>query len=223
MKDQVASALAALVLEKGVKAEVMSIASNKQVGGTAFGVDFSISDPMVKVGEVRIDQVSTTVATKISEVKKRFIGQEYDVDSTGPALSDSLRDAYLDLGYLDIATDPLTHATPKVGATAITIDVATTVHEGAVYHVSKMVWPESAIVSEATLAGAAQLKPGDPASRIELLSTVARAGGRFASVGYLDAKISVDPQKDDAHHEVAYKFSVTPGEQYRFASVKTVN
>ncbi len=223
MKDQVASALTALVLEKGVKAEVTSVSASDRIGEPVSRTDFSISYPPVRVGEVRIDQVSGAAAAKIDEIRKRFVGQEYDVDQTAPALVGNLRDAYLDLGYLDIAADPPAHSAPREGPAAILVDLTETVREGSVYRVSQMVWPESAIVPKASLSEAASLKAGDPASRIELLSTVAKAERRFAAAGYIDAKMSVEPRKDEARHEVAYNFSVTPGEQYALASVKTLN
>ena len=174
---------------------------------------------MVEIGEVRIDQVSATAATKISDIKKRFVGQDYDVISTDLSLNTNLREAYQDLGYLDIAVDPLVHAAPQVSAMAITVDVSTAVHEGAVYHVSQMAWPDSGAVSKAALDQAASMKPGDPASRIELLSTVARAKDRFEAVGYLDAKVTVDAKKDEAKHEMAYTFAVVTGEVYKVGAV----
>jgi len=223
MKDRVASALAALVLEKGVKAEVTSISASARVGEAASRTDFSISDPIVRVGEVRIDQVSGAAAAKVAEIKKRFVGEEYDVDRTGPALVNNLRDAYLDLGFLDIAAEPPLHGAPQVSASAITVDLSESVREGNVYHVSQMVWPDSSIVPKAALSEAAALKPGAVASRIELLNSVAKAEGRFAAAGYIDAKISVEPAKDETRQEVAYTFSVTPGEQYTLGSVKTLD
>jgi outer membrane protein assembly factor BamA len=172
---------------------------------------------------VRVDGVSAGAESKVTLIKRRYAGQEYDVFETGPALSNNLRDAYLDLGYLDIAIDPLAHGAPQLSPMAITIDVSTVAHEGAVYHVSQMVWPDSGIVPKAALTDVAQLKRGDPASRIMLMSTISKVGDRYAAVGYLDAKVSVEPQKDDARHEIAYTFGVVPGEQYRVGSVKAEN
>jgi outer membrane protein insertion porin family len=223
MKEQIAAALSALVLEKGVKADVTSLVYSKSLGGANLGLGFSISQPVVEIGEVRVDGVSTGAESKVSVIKRRFAGQEYDVFETGPALSRNLSDAYLDLGYLDITVDPLAHGAPQISAMAITIDVSTTAHEGAVYHVSQMVWPESGVVPKSVLADVAQLKRGDPASRIMLLSTISKVGDRYAAAGYLDAKVSVEPQKDEAQHQIAYTFGVVPGEQYRVGSVKAEN
>lgn len=223
MKEQVAAALSALALEKGVKANVTSLAYSQTIGGPISGLSFSISQPMVEIGEVRVDGVSTGAEGKVSLIKRRFAGQEYDAFETGPALASNLRDAYLDLGYLDIAVDPLAHGAPQISAMAITIDVSTTAHEGAIYRVSQMVWPDSPIVPKAVLTDVVPLKRGDPASRIMLLSTISKVGERYAAAGYLDAKVSVEPRKDDAHHEIAYTFGVLPGEQYRLGSVKAEN
>ena len=185
------------------------------------GQVFSITEPMVEIGEVHVDQVSPNAAAKVAQVKKRYVGQEYDVNSSGAALSTNLTDAYQDLGYLDVAIEPPTHGAPQVSAMAITIDLATAAHEGSVYHVSQMVWPETAVISKQAMADAAQLKAGDVASRIMMLSAQARVKGRFDAAGYLDAKLSQSDRKDDATHEIAYTFSVNPGEQYKVAGVKT--
>jgi len=222
MKEQVQAALAALVLEKGVQANVASLAYSR-LGGPISGLSFFISQPTVEICEVRVDAVSPDAESKVSLIKRRFTGQEYDAFETGPAIATNLRDAYLDLGYLDIAVDPLAHGAPQISAMAITIDISTAVHEGSVYHVSQMVWPDSPIVPKSAMADAAELNRGDPASRIMLLSTISKVGDRYAAVGYLDAKISAEQNKDDAHHEIAYNFSVIPGEQYRVGSVKAEN
>ena len=54
-----------------------------------------------------------------------------------------------------------------------------------------------------------------------LLSADSKVKGRFDAAGYLDAKLSKAARRDDSEHEIAYTYSVTPGEQYKLAAVKT--
>jgi outer membrane protein assembly factor BamA len=101
------------------------------------------------------------------------------------------------------------------------VDITTTVHEGAVYHVSEMVWPESPVLTKQACAEASELKVGDVASRMALLSSKASVERRFGAMGYLDAKLAVMSKKDDATHQIAYSFAVVPGDPYTMAGVKT--
>jgi outer membrane protein insertion porin family len=220
MKDGVASALIEILASKSVKASVSSV-NSANLGGKVGGTLFAIDDPLVEVGEVRVDQVSAGAAASIADVKKRFTGQDYDAYSSGPSLRQNVQNAYLDLGYLDIAVDPPVRGTPDAGQSAIRVSLTTTAHEGSTYHVSKMDWPESQIVSKATFAEASQLKSGDLASRMVLMRTENAEAARFQAVGYLDAKVSSQGKKDEAKHEIAYVFEAMPGEQYKVASIKT--
>jgi hypothetical protein len=220
IKDSVASALTEILASKSVKASVSSV-NSASLGGKVGGTLFAIDDPLVEVGEVRIDQVSSGAAASIADVKKRFVGQDYDAYNSGPSLRQNVQNAYLDLGYLDIAVDPPVRGIPDAGQSAIRVSLSTTAHEGSTYHVSKMEWPESQIVSRATFVEASQLKSGDLASRMALMRTEAAETARFQSVGYLDAKVSSRGQKDEGRHEIAYSFEAVPGEQYKVASVKT--
>jgi outer membrane protein assembly factor BamA len=223
MKDAIETTLAALVAEKGVKASVTSIASSGVLGkGSGPVVVFSIAQPTVQIGEIHIEQVSAPAATMVEGIRKRYVGEEYSELTFGDAIAVNLRDGYLDLGFLDIAIDPPVRGTPQLSAMAITVDLTDAVHEGEIYHVSRIAWPESAIVSKAECAKVATLKENGVASRIERLSSVAQVERRYAAMGYIDAKLSQTEEKDSTAHKIAYAFSVVPGDQYKFAAVKAV-
>ncbi len=70
-------------------------------------------------------------------------------------------------------------------------------------------------------AKAAQLKPGEPASRILVLSTTARVDREFKRRGYLDARVSVAENKDPAAHTIGYAYAAEPGSLYHFKGVTT--
>ena len=220
MKDAVEAALTEIVGGKSVKATIRSV-NAATLGKGVSGLTFAIDDPLVEVGEVQIDQVSAAASSKVAGVKKRYSGGDYDAYTSALSLSQSVQEAYLDLGYLDVAVDPPTHGVPQVGPSIISVSLSTAAHEGAVYHVSKIDWPETPIVTKAAFTEASHLKSGDVASRMALMQTELAESARFSAVGYLDAKVSAKGQKDEARHEIAYTFDAVPGEQYRVASVKT--
>ena len=217
LQQSVQDALVGILKEKGLgSATVDSIATNKGA------VSFSISNPPVQVQSLHVEDVSPLAAPKVAEVQKAISMSDFEVGSEDAARK-RLEDAYKDLAFLDVAIDQPTHTAPIVTPDKILVDLTTTAHEGTQYHLAKLELPATSIVPMADLEKAATLKPGDLATRIELLSTAARVDRQFTRHGYMDAKFSATTTKDTAAHTVVYTLNVIPGEQFHLASVKAVN
>jgi outer membrane protein assembly factor BamA len=218
LQQSIADALTALLLERGIKARIEAILSQDR-GQKA--VAFSIISPAVQIRQVNVTGVSEATNSKIVGMLHNFSDSPFDRHSPD-AVRQRLLDTYLDLGYLDIAIDPPTPTEPVVEPTRIFVDVITTVHENAQYLISRLEWPVSPIVPKGEFERSVLLKPGEPASRIELLSAAARGQAAFALRGYLDAKLTRIDQKDSTDHTIAYTFTAAPGELYHVKAIHTV-
>jgi outer membrane protein insertion porin family len=217
LQQSVQEALTAILQEKGITgATVDSIVSEGS------SIAFSISNPPVQVRSVHVDGVSPIAQAKVDEIAKAFADNDYRHGSED-AIRKRLEDAYKDLALLDIVIDPPTRSAPIVQPNLIAVDITTSAHEGAQYRLAKLDLPVSPIVPASELAKAATLKPGDLATRIDLLATASHVERQFGKRGYMDAKISTSSIKDAANHTVAVTLTVVPGEQFRLKSVKTLN
>jgi len=216
LQQAVQDTLAAILLDRGIKANVSSILTQDKT------VNFFIEQPAVQIHQVHVDSISPVAAPRVSEILQAFASTDFDRRSA-QAIRQRLEDTYHDLGFLDIAIDLPHYDNPMADPSHILVDFYTVAHEGGQYRISKLEWPVSSIVSKSDLEKAAQFKTGEPASRILLLSTNAHIQSEFAYHGYLDARISVQDHKDASNHTVDYAFTVDPGEIYHLASVHTAN
>ncbi len=216
LQQSVQDALTAILLDRGIKANVSSILTQEKT------VDFFIEQPPVQIRQVHVDSVSAIAAHRVTEILQTFASTDFDRRSD-EAIRKRLEDTYLDLGYLDIAIDLPHYDNPVADTSHIFVDFYTTAHEGGQYRISKLEWPASSIVSKSDFEKAAQLKTGELASRILLLSTNAHIQSEFAHHGYLDSRISVQDHKDVANRTVDYAFTIEPGDIYHLKSVRTEN
>ncbi len=216
LQQAVQDALVAILKEKGISARVDSVMSTE--GGAS--MSFAIADPPVRMRSLKIADVSAPAQKRMSELSAGYAGQDYDL-SSGRYIQLRLSDAYRDLGFLDIAIDKVNRGAPAVTPTAILVDLTTTAHEGGQYRLASFEWPATTVVKAGDFAADAQVKPGEVASRVLVLSTTTRVGGRFIRRGYIDAKVDIAERKDAAAHTVTYAYTVQPGEQYAFQSVRT--
>lgn len=215
--QSVQDALAAILLEKGVHAKVESVLGNR---GGVLTMNFSITDPPVQVRRLTVEGVSPAAKARVDEIRDVYASNDYS-NETDVSVRERLGDAYRDLAFLDVVVDPTTRSAPAIEPTRIGVDVVTTVHEGSRYTLTSFEWPQSSIVPASELAQAAQIKPGEPASRVLLLSTTARVGAQFQRRGYLEAKVSATDDKNETAHTIGYRYAVEPGPQYLFKSVVT--
>jgi outer membrane protein assembly factor BamA len=217
LQQTVQDALTAILKEKGIPD-----ASVSSINSASSDVDFSISNPPVQVRSVVVNAVSPAAQAKVAEIQQAFSGNDYERGSEA-AIRTRLLDAYHDLAFLDAEIASPVRSAPVMEPTRILVDLTTTADEGSQYRVAKVVFPVSSIVPEGDFAKAATIKPGDLASRIDLLSTSAHISRQFTRRGYMDAKISATQIKDATHHTVVYMLTAVPGEQFHLKSVKALN
>ncbi|ADW69881.1 BamA/TamA family outer membrane protein [Granulicella tundricola] len=216
MEQQVARALEGILQERGIHATVTSI------GGAEGDLKYSIASPEVVVGKIAVAGVDLGKDAKLATVRDRILGSPYTEGQSGEALRTNLMDTYQDLGYVNFSMGTIGHGAPVVSAERISVDLTGEAQVGALYIVGQVTAPAAEPrVDRGDLKKANQLKAGAPASRIEVMSTVARLGQVFEGHGYLDEKTSVDATKNDAAHTVSYVFRTVAGESYRFHALKT--
>lgn len=221
LQQSVQDALAAIVLDRGIKASIGAMASQELATHKAV-VSFFIAQPTIQIRQVHVDSVSSIAQPRVADALQSFANSDFDRHSD-EAIRQRLMDTYHDLGFLDVVIDLPRYNDPKIEASQILIDFTTSAHEGSQYRIAKLDWPESGIVSKSDFEKAAQFKKGDIASHTLLLATNAHIEIEFGHHGYADARVTVQEHKDDSNHTVEYAFAVAPGEIYHLKSVNTLN
>jgi outer membrane protein assembly factor BamA len=215
--DSVKQALVSLLAEKGIAAKVDSMSST--VGGAAIAI--TISDPQIKVGEVRLNGASPAESAELAKIRGVLSGDDFDEFATLRALVNETKQVYQDEGYLDIAVDSVAHAAPRAdGASHFLVDLSATIHGDELFHVASAEIHGAAPVSTGDLQKLLQIKGGDPAAVYDLRSAELRLSHAYRRYGYLDADAHVDTAKDPVAHKVSYEITMVSGEQYHVAAVQ---
>lgn len=209
LKDQVAHTLADLLKQRGVEATVES-------QGIAGGrLEYKIVSPRVVVSDIRIDNIRWEGDPVLLSVRQAQLGADYQEDISQRAVHDNLAYALKELGFLDEAVGPITHAEPKIESSLVSVIMTGTATPGTRYKVSRVTLPEPVgTVTAGELQSEHQVKAGGPPSPSLVSNTVARMAFVFQGHGFLDASSSVEASQDSATHTVSYTFLVTPGEVY---------
>jgi outer membrane protein assembly factor BamA len=70
-----------------------------------------------------------------------------------------------------------------------------------------------------SLDAVVELKPGDIADGMKIAALWQKIESYYGQHGYLDMKLSTDPQFDDAAHQISYRATISEGPQYRMGEM----
>ena len=210
MQDALIAALQAMLTERGVAGATVVATPSAAPGQAPTAIAFAINTPDVLVHAVTVLQSSPAMQATLAPVLANLAGKPYEEAETLRSAAIQIADAYRNAGYLDIGVGGLTHTAPTVTPTAIDVDLAATVNEGEVYHLSTLTWPGSPVEPAADFEKSTKLHPGDVASQQALRQSLAVIARAYYAKGYQDAKVRAPAALDAAKHEVAYTVSVVP-------------
>ena len=213
MQAAVEAALVAILKQRAIDATVTSIGGNG-------ALNYSIVTPRVLVGTVTLQGVNFAADPSLAAIRKRAAGSEFIDPFSATGLRENVQDAYRDLGYVDVAVTPITTGTPIIAPDRITVDLTGSAQPGPLYTVSHVTPSARPPASPQPFSSRpSSSSKAAPASRVLVLSSVARSDQDFITHGYLEAHTTVDPQKDSSAHTVAYTFQTSPGPLYQMRSL----
>jgi outer membrane protein assembly factor BamA len=185
-------------------------------------IEFRIATPSIRVANVKLTGVATDLVPLIQKSVNATAKTPYDEGLAGETTTDRILTPLLDAGYSQAALSDIALAPTLSGDTASVV-LSATLTPGDIYHVSKIDFAGTPLLSADAFAATEKLHPGDVASRALLLQTLAPLDLAYRKQGYMDVIIEAKPTADPATHQVAYTVSVKPGEQYRVKQVTANN
>ncbi|MGC1156345.1 MAG: POTRA domain-containing protein, partial [Acidobacteriaceae bacterium] len=162
MQQQVATALTALLAEKGVKATVSAVPAKDEAMKDA-GVEFHVDDPPVEIGVVTFTGAGSAWADPLAAIEKAAMGQDFD-PATEATLATALRAIYHRQGYLDVAMTGYAHGEPRLIDGKVMVPVSATIAEGGQYKVAGLHLTGDVLMTPEEFTKAAKLHPGDIAN-----------------------------------------------------------
>jgi outer membrane protein insertion porin family len=226
LMEQVQAALIALLKEKGITARVTASEVTDHPGAPVTATAIYLTSPVVQLGELHLQGELPALQEKVTQRARTLSDEDFDIVVTAAALQQSVADVYQNAGYLDVATDPPTfgppHKDPKVTVEDhYLVDASTTLHTGEIYRIAALNIQPAPPLTLPELTAAAGIKPGDPASALNLRIATGELKKAYEDHGYLGATVAQTSSKDTAAHTASYTFAFTPGELYHFASIDT--
>ncbi len=217
LTDQVKAALVSLLHAKGVDATVDAHES----GFAADSVTLSIVSPSIVIGNLELQNALPALLPQLKKVQDRLHGQDFDIAEATKSVQDSVNDIYHDAGYLAVDTSAPTTSAPRKDMLTYAVDLSSTITPGEVYHVTSISIHAEPPVSEADLAKAANINPGDVASPAAQRLAAGEMQLVYQNQGYFAAKALIAVHEDNQAHTIEYTCTFVPGQIYHFASIDT--
>jgi outer membrane protein assembly factor BamA len=184
-------------------------------------MEFRVASPAPHVANIKLAGVTPALVPLVQKSVNETAKKPYDAGMAGGSTADSILSPLLDAGYLHAMLSNITVTPGEPAARTVPVVVSATLNPGDIDHVSAITFAGTPLLSADAFAATAKLRPGDVASRHELLQTLAPLDAAYRAQGYMDVIIVAAPTFDAAAHTVAYAVTVTPGEQYRVHQVTT--
>jgi outer membrane protein assembly factor BamA len=214
LTNQVIAALVSLLHTKGVDATIEAL----QSGGSG-DITLTITHPSILIGDVQLQPTLPALQPQLKALQQRLRGQDFDIAEITKTIQDSVGDIYQNAGYLTVDTTAPTTSAPHKDLLAYAVDIASTITPGPIYHVTNFYIHAQPPVSEADLAKASMIKPGDVASPAAQRLARGEMQKLYADQGYLDAKVAFTVHDDFEGHTVEYAVNFSLGDIYHYATV----
>jgi outer membrane protein assembly factor BamA len=201
LKGDVEHTLVAQPWADGMMIEFRQNGPNPTMGSLAF------SDALAQNSEKLRDRIHDLVGKPFS----RFAIEVFE--------NEQVRPLYLSTGYLRARFGSPVIAVPKTSPPPPEVQVAVPIDPGPIFRISAFSWSGNTVLNDAALSNLPASKTGELADGMRVAADWQRVEGEYARRGYLDVKVSPQPQFDDASGKVAYRIAIIEGPQYRMGEL----
>jgi len=218
--DQAAVALKEMLAARGLQVSLENNVTPNPLGEGNVQ-EFRIEGAGLQISNIEFSDPALSASKVVRQHLSDIRGKPYSRMTIDLFLSEAIRPIYLQQGYLRAKLGP-----PEIRLTGNPsqklpgqIPVFVPVDTGGVYHRKDLRWTGNTTLSEFTLSGALEVKPGDIADGMKIEAGWDRAREEYAHLGYLEAKLDPVATCDDQAHTVSYTVSVQEGVQYHFGKM----
>ncbi len=206
-----------MLAAKGVKTTVKAALTSGVGLQKITAVNFAVDSPAVHIGRIQLAGVSSAMEAKASLLASGQTGNSFDTENTAIGLKRAFEELYQDQGYAAVQVDVVQVDPFVVSDQAVDIPYAVTIKEGGVYKLGTIDFPANALVTRAEVEKIVSKVPHGSGRPLDLFVLAVRDA--YHTHGYLDAGVVLHPSFNEATHIVNYGLEITPGSQYRLASV----
>ncbi|MGA9672479.1 MAG: hypothetical protein WBQ94_24910 [Terracidiphilus sp.] len=218
MLEGIRQAFEEMLAAKNVKTTVKATLTSGLGPQKLTAMNFTVVSPAVRIGRIQLAGISSAMEAKSSLLASGQTGNSFDTENTAIGLQHIFEDLYQDQGYAAVKVDVAQVDPLSVSDQSVDIPYTVTIKEGGIYKLGTIDFPASALVARAEVEKIQSKYPAGSGRPLDLFLLAVRDA--YHDKGYLDCSIVSHPSFNEATHIVNYSLEITPGSQYRLASVK---
>jgi outer membrane protein assembly factor BamA len=220
MIDQMTAVIEDLLASQKIKASVTHQLLAKAVG-EGMEMQFRVEGIPLRVQSVQFGDAAATNSERLRDRVGDIKGQPYSLFAVEVFENEQVRPLYASKGFLRAQIGPpQAHLIPDVNDPKETaVELSIPINPGPAYSWTGVSWQGNVGVQSADLDRAVDLKPGEIADGMKIEALWQKIESYYGQHGYLDMKLSTEPQFDDAAHQISYRVNISEGAQYRMGDM----
>jgi outer membrane protein assembly factor BamA len=212
-----------MLSEKGIAAKVSDEPLAPSPNQPLRVAEYRVDSPSVRIHTVTLTGVTPPFAPATDKLVHTLTGSRYNEGLAPGSITNTLLSPYRDAGYQAASLSGLARNIVASTPSRVDVDVAATVTPGDLYHLAKLDWPGSPVLSAEDFNLDTNFKPGAVASQKSLLESLRVLEAAYHNKGYVDVAVTAEPKLDATTHTVVFNIAAIPGAQYTLKSVTPVN
>jgi outer membrane protein insertion porin family len=215
MTDEVSDVLQGMLVRENVPGHV-NYMRHEGPDGQIDSINYSVSDVLIRVRNVEFVGAGAKELPLLEAAAQRLPDRVYSRSRLAEFVEYQLLPVYYARGYLKASFSPPQPKVVKQSAaesseatqTQTLVDVMLTVNPGQQYKLTRVDWSGNHDISTDTLQGMLHVQPNQPVNRVRLADDLNEVEKLYGSRGYVNARIKVEPQFDEAAGTVAFLLEV---------------
>jgi outer membrane protein insertion porin family len=220
MLDEITAAIEKLLSSREIKGTVTHQLMAKPAGNDMIML-FQVEGPAVKIQSLQFGDPLASESEHLKDRMSDLKGQPYSRYAIEVFANEQVRPLYASKGYIrtQFGQPRLRMAGDPDDPRGSTVVVLIPISPGQAYLWNGASWQGNTTVSSATLDGVTGMKSGDVADGLKIEAAWRNVESEYGSHGYLDMKLTQQPEFNDAAHSVSYHVSIAEGPQYRMGEM----
>jgi len=189
--------------------------------GEGMVMQFRVEGIPLRIQSVQFGDPLAANSERLKDRVPDIKGLSYSLFAVEVFENEQVRPLYATKGFLRAQIGPpQTHLIPDVNDPKETaVELLIPIQPGPVYSWKGVSWQGNTVVESLSLNAVVELKPGDVADGMKIEALWQKIESYYGQRGYLDMKLTANPQFDDAAHQIAYRVSISEGPQYRMGDM----
>jgi len=219
--ERIVKSLQRFLHENKIEATVTYMVSQDAVGSQVQEHVFSVNGAPMPICSLHFPGAKNIEETKLIEGAKELKGNEYSRKFVSSFAASNLLAFYREVGQLKATFAPPL-AKPEATANCKSgVDLTIPVDEGAIYKWDRAEWSGNKVLTAEELNPLLGMSAGQPANGVKLDNAPKEIKKAYGRKGHLLARVTSQPEFDDAAQTVVYKMNVVEGPEFRMGQFIT--